>query len=143
MKEQAGFSLVEVMVSIMLLAIAIIPMVGMFDMGLNSASKAGNYDGGRALANSNLQKVMALPYSTATDPANYRPVNASTTPGATVSCDTGIYDCGVTTYYVREKLPSEGGNGFVDASASTTKMRVEVTVSWAGGSYTTTGLKAL
>jgi prepilin-type N-terminal cleavage/methylation domain-containing protein len=133
-KEEAGFSLVEVMVSIMLLSIAIIPMVGMFDMGLNSASKAGNYDGGRALANSNLQKVMALPYSTATDPAHYRPVNASTTPGTTVSCDTGIYTCGVTTHYVNDS--------FVDNSASTTKMRVEVIVSWAGGSYTTTGLKA-
>lgn len=116
-------------------------MVGMFDMGLNSASKAGNYDGGRNLANANLQKVQALPYSTAI--SIYKPLNATPTPGTTVSCNTGIYSCGVKTYYVREKLPSEVGNDFVDDSASTTKMRVEVTVSWTGGSYTTTGLKAL
>ena len=132
--EERGYSLIEVMVSIILLSVAIIPMVGMFDMGLNSASRAGNYDGGRALANSNLQKVMSLPYSSATDPAHYRPVNASTTPGTTVSCDTGIYTCGVKTYYVDDS--------FVNNSATTTKMRVEVTVSWAGGNYTTTGLKA-
>ena len=33
-KSESGYSLVEVMVSIMILAIAIIPMVGMFDLGL-------------------------------------------------------------------------------------------------------------
>ena len=133
LKDESGYSLVEVMVSIVLLSIAIIPMVGMFDMGLNSARKAGNYDEARALAYTNLEKVRALSYTAAK--TAYKPVNASPSAGAPVSCDEGIYDCEVTTTYVNSSLSAN--------SASTTRMQVEVTVTWADGNYTTTGLKAL
>ena len=52
------------MVSIIILAIAILPMVGMFDMGLNSATKGSNYDKARALANLKLEQAKSLPYET-------------------------------------------------------------------------------
>ena len=133
LKDESGYSLVEVMVSIMLLSIAIIPMVGMFDMGLNSASKAGNYDEGRTLANTSLEKVQSLSYTAAQ--TTYTPVNAAT-PGTPVSCDEGIYTCEVETTYVNTQLPP------APDSASTTRMLVEVTVTWADGNYATTGLKA-
>ena len=117
----------------MILTIAIIPMVGMFDMGLKSATTAGNYDGARALANANLEKVRSLSYADAK--AAYKPINATPTPGAAVSCDVEPYDCEVTTTYV--------DNSFNANSAATTKMLVEVTVEWDGGkTYSTTGLIA-
>ena len=100
-------------------------------MGLNVASEAGNYDAARALANANLEKVLSLPYAEAK--IAYKPVNAAV-PGTPKSCNTGVYDCEVTTHYVSDSL--------VDNSAATTKMRVEVTVTWTDGNYTTTGLKA-
>ena len=61
-ENEAGYSLVEVMVSIMILAIAILPMVGMFDMGLNAATKGSNYDKARTLANLKLEQAKSLPF---------------------------------------------------------------------------------
>src|SRR5204863_2984077 len=58
-RGEAGYSLVEVMASIVILAIAIIPMVGMLDMGLKTATSGSNYDRARALANTNLEKIKA------------------------------------------------------------------------------------
>ncbi len=134
LKEESGYSLVEVIVSIFILAAAIIPMVGMFDMGLKSASTGGNYDGARALANASLEKVRALPYADAQ--AAYRPVNdPPANPTRSFSCSQGIFTCEVKTTYVNDD--------FVANPAATTKMQVVVTVTWEGGkSYTTTGLKA-
>jgi prepilin-type N-terminal cleavage/methylation domain-containing protein len=43
LKEEYGYSLVEVMVSIMIMALAILPMMAMFDMGLRSATTGSNY----------------------------------------------------------------------------------------------------
>jgi len=135
-KEESGYSLVEVIVSIFILAIAIIPMVGMFDMGLRSATTGGNYDGARALANANLEKVRSLPYPQAR--ATYQPVNATNPedPNRHVSCDQGIFTCKVATTYVNDAF-AENPAGTTD----TLKMRVVVTVTWQGGqNYTITGL---
>ena len=55
------------MVSIIILAIAILPMVGMFDMGLNSATTGSNYDKARALANLKLEEAKSLPFETVKD----------------------------------------------------------------------------
>ena len=64
LKNEAGYSLVEVMVAIFILAVAIIPMVGMFDTGLRAAVLGGNYDRGRALANEKLEEVWVCPVFT-------------------------------------------------------------------------------
>lgn len=48
LKEERGYSLIEVMVSIIILALAILPMVGMFDMGLHGVTASSNYDKARA-----------------------------------------------------------------------------------------------
>ena len=53
------------MVSIIILAIAIIPMVGMFDMGLKSATAGSNYDKARALANLKMEEAKSLPFDNA------------------------------------------------------------------------------
>ena len=132
LKDEAGYSLVEVMASIVILAIAIIPMVGMFDAGLKTAASGSNYDRARALANTNLEKVKALPYSSAT--TAYKPVNAAPTAGTRVSCNQDIFTCQVSTTYVDSSL--------ADSSSATNQMKVEVTVSWEGKTYKVTGFKA-
>ena len=86
LKEESGYSLVEVMASIIILAIAILPMVGMFDMGLNAATVGSNYDKARALANLKMEEAKSLPFATVKDDF---PVTGST-PNAT----TGYYDSG-------------------------------------------------
>lgn len=58
-KEESGYSLIEVLAAIVLLSLAILPMVSMFDAGLEAASTGGNYDKARALANSNLEAIKA------------------------------------------------------------------------------------
>ena len=80
-EDEAGYSLVEVIASIMILSIAIIPMVGMFDAGLKAASTGGNYDKARTLANLVLEEAKSLPYEEVRDgfPA------ASTAPGGSGS----------------------------------------------------------
>ncbi len=137
LREETGYSLVEVMVSILIMAIAILPMMGMFDTGLQAASTGSNYDKARMLANANLEKVQALSYANAR--ATYTPVNATPTPGDPVSCDQDIFspprgNCEVTTTYVDES--------YLPDASFTTQMQVVVTVEWDGSSYTTTGLKA-
>jgi prepilin-type N-terminal cleavage/methylation domain-containing protein len=82
LKNEAGYSLVEVMVSIIILAIAIIPLVAMFDMGLNSATAASNYDKARALANLKMEEAKSLSYAAVE--GNF-PEAGNTTPYTTVN----------------------------------------------------------
>jgi prepilin-type N-terminal cleavage/methylation domain-containing protein len=62
-RGESGYSLVEVMASIVILSIAIIPLVGMFDMGLQNATRGSNYDKSRALANLKLEEAKTLPFA--------------------------------------------------------------------------------
>ncbi len=137
-KDEAGYSLVEVMVAIMILAIAIIPMVGMFDAGLRAAALGGNYDMARALANEKLEEAKSLPFSEVlTRYPEGTPAPCNPTPPA----GSPFTSCEVRTQYV-----------FLDSGAveappagldETTMLQVTVTVGWdSGGPYTTTGLIA-
>jgi Tfp pilus assembly protein PilV len=128
-KGEGGYSLIEVIVSILLLSIAIIPMVGMFDMGARTTATAGHYDQARTLADRNLERVRSLPYADAR--VTYKPLNATPTAGAPVSCSSGIFTCNVATTYVNNSFAADPG--------ATTRMQVVVTVTWNGRSYTTTG----
>ncbi len=141
LKSESGYSLVEVMVAIMILALASIPMVGMFDAGLRGAASAGNYDSARVLANEQLEKVRALPYNK-TDPAG---VNDSAVelypPGSPVTGTQGIYTYTVTTTYWIESggIPVPTDNSFVRPM-----MQITVKVDWGPGkSYTTSGFTAV
>src|SRR5215204_5759921 len=67
LREESGYSLVEVMVSIIILAIAILPMASMFDMGLNSATAGSKYDKARALANLKMEEAKSLPFDSTDD----------------------------------------------------------------------------
>lgn len=127
-KEESGYSLVEVIVAIMLLGLAIIPMVSMFDAGLRAAVLGSNYDQARALAGEQLAEVKALPYNVA---------QARHTPGSAVTGTEGDFDYTINTTYMA--LTSSGLQPEPDARSM---MRVEVEVRWDDGSktYSTTGL---
>ena len=59
------------MVSIIILALAILPMAGMFDMGLEAATAGSNYDKARALANLKLEEAKSLPFDAAVRKDNF------------------------------------------------------------------------
>ena len=142
LKNESGYSMVEVIVAIMIPAIAIIPMVGMFDAGLRASLVGSNYDKARMLANERLEKVRALPYNKPS-PAG---VNDSAVeiyhPGTPVSGTSGAFSYTVTTTYWKES----GGSVVADTSNNSIvkpMMQVVVQVNWSGGnSYKTTGFTA-
>jgi prepilin-type N-terminal cleavage/methylation domain-containing protein len=139
LKGESGYSLVEVMVAIMILAIAIIPMVSMFDAGLRAAVLGGNYDRARAVAAEELEEVRALPFSgTPSSVVSIYPPGGGPT-ACTGSMPAG-FSCQVETTYVRVG-PADDPRIVADPSVRT-MLRAAVTVTWSDGStsYTTTGL---
>ncbi len=128
MRDEAGYSMMEVLAAIVILSLAIIPMVGMFDAALRSAVLGGNYDKGRALANEKLEEAKALPYDGVVEvyPPGTRDCSGAVEPG---------FDCEVRTAYA-----SLGNAAVVTGDRSGTMMQVTVTVSWDGSSTSTTGL---
>lgn len=150
---ESGYSLVEVMVSIIILTVAILPMVGMFDMGIRSAITGGNYDKARALANLKMEEAKSLPFATVRDDF---PVTGTT-------FTAGYYDSGFIAeagptaadlanfeYRVEKQYMTQPNcttstctnpQSFATSSSATNLIRVTVTVRWgASNTYTTFGL---
>jgi prepilin-type N-terminal cleavage/methylation domain-containing protein len=137
-REESGYSLVEVMVSIMLLAIAILPMAAMIDMGLNSTTVASKYDKARMLANLKLEEAKNLPHDTVRD--NFPE------PATTYDAGTGFYqsdwkdgpgaDFANIKYRVEKQhmaqfpTDSDGSETFEPSATATGLIRVTVTVGW-------------
>jgi hypothetical protein len=61
---ESGYSVVEVLAAIVILTVAILPMVGMFDAALQATGAGGDYDAARACANGVLEEAKSLPYET-------------------------------------------------------------------------------
>lgn len=146
LREEGGYSLVEVMVAILLLSIAIIPMAGMFDAGLRAAILGGNYDRGRAIASEELAEIQSLPFSRPNTPAVdsvteiYSP-NGDLS-GTGVNCTPPVdsaFDCKVKATYVRYDVPT---SKYIGDPAAKTMIKATVTVKWDNNakSYSTTGL---
>ncbi|MGB3681226.1 MAG: prepilin-type N-terminal cleavage/methylation domain-containing protein [Rubrobacteraceae bacterium] len=130
LQSESGYSLVEVLVAIVILAIAIIPMVGMFDAGLRAASTSGNYDKARSLANANLETIKAKTFSDAG--------NVSTCPVSRPS-----FTCSVNKAYVYLQNTGSDTVVFKDSGTGDPKdmLKVNVTVEWgSGNSYSTVGV---
>lgn len=138
-KNEAGYSLVEVMASIIILSIAIIPMVSMFDTGLRVASNNGNYDEARALANQQLEAAKNLPYKTmkTTFPSG------TPAPGSSGTITSGSQPAGglpngsytVTKAYVSLRLVDDADN------SDRGLIKVSVRVRWgSNNSYSTQGI---
>lgn len=56
--------MIEVTVAIVVLTLAIVPMVGMFDTALHAARASGEYDVARMCAVQRLEQAKSLPYET-------------------------------------------------------------------------------
>ena len=81
------------MASIIILSLAILPMAGMFDMGLRTATTGSNYDKGRTLANLKMEEAKSLPFDTVRD-------NFPEPAGTTTTYDgSGYYQSGWKTVY--------------------------------------------
>jgi prepilin-type N-terminal cleavage/methylation domain-containing protein len=168
LKEERGYTLVEVMVAIVVLTIAIIPMISMFDMSLKVATKGSDYDKARALANLKLEQAKSLPFS---DVENYFPMAAGDpgTPHVPYN-GSGQYQSGwitepgavftnfkyrITKQYMAQptcQAPTCAPQPFGSSNTATSLIRVTVTVGWGAynpvtdtysKSYTTYGLKVL
>lgn len=140
LENEQGYSLVEVMVAIMLLSMAIIPMVGMFDAGLRAAVVGSNYDKARALANEKQEEVRSLPYKSPDAPSagTANSVVEKYAPPGPAAITEGIFTYTTQTKYVDADFVSNA----VDTPMKP-QMRVTVTVTWEGSkSYTTTGYVA-
>lgn len=148
-KAEAGYSLVEVMVAIMLLGLAIIPMVSMFDAGLRASVVGSNNDRGRAIASEELAEIQALPFSSPDpEPASgtdnsvvetYPPSNGPAGAGdhpCTPPVPAG-FDCRVETVFSKVDA-----SGVVADGSIRTMVQATVNVTWNGGSssYSTTTL---
>lgn len=142
-REESGYSLVEVIVAMMILAVAILPMVSMFDAGLRAAALGGNYDKARALAGKQLEVAKSRSYA---DVRTAFPVTPSTPDSSS-----GIYQSGSLsdtqfsgfTYTVRKEYVALVGGSIQPGTAARSlqhMMQVTVVVRWSGGEYTTTGL---
>jgi prepilin-type N-terminal cleavage/methylation domain-containing protein len=131
---QSGYSLVEVLATIVILSLAILPMVGMFDAALRAAALGGNHDRARALADEKLEEVRALPYAKPGGAADS--VTEMYPPVTPASGTEGIFTYTVETKFVDPDLSNPGD------SPPAPQMRVEVEVEWQGKSYTTTGFVA-
>lgn len=122
LKEETGYSMVEVLAAIIILSLAILPMVSMFDAGLRAAVLGGNYDKARMMANSELESAKALGYP-AIESVNDCP-------------DQGEFTCTLDKTPVDAEL-SELGSETAPGKAG---YKLEVTVKWEGSDYTATGV---
>jgi prepilin-type N-terminal cleavage/methylation domain-containing protein len=159
LEDQSGYSLVEVMVSIVILAIAIIPMVGMFDAGLKAANTSGDYDKARALANLMLEQAKGLPYEEVRDdfPAgsttpdgsgSYTDPSRRTYAGPN-SADFAGFEYKVDKQYLdrpptgSDSDPAPATQNFGNSTVDDGLIKVTVTVRWGNDkTYSTTGVVA-
>ena len=148
LREEAGYSLVEVLFAIMLLTIALLPMVGMFDMGIKSATSSGSYDKARTLANLKMEEAKSLPFSTLED--NFPEVAPDTTTydgsghyqspdwidteteAGPASAEFAKFDYMIEKQYMEQPDPTvdDPSGPFVTSSTATNLIRVTVTVRW-------------
>ena len=119
--RECGYSLVEVLAAIVVLTVAIIPMVGMFDAALGAVTASGDYDAARACAGQELEQIKSLPYEA---------VGGGPPGGA---CETSGFAYEVNMEFVDAELQR------VEEDRGLAKVRV--TVRWDGGdSYSATGV---
>jgi Tfp pilus assembly protein PilV len=161
LKNEAGYSLVEVMVAIILLTIAIIPMVGMFDMSLKSASKGSSYDQARTLANLKLEQAKRLPFDSSDAAIQDVKDNFPEAAGTTTSYNGAGCYCGGPSpwktepganfsgfeYQIEKQYMAQpptnpaSSEDFSPSSTATDLINVRVNVRWGdNNTYTTSGL---
>jgi len=161
-KEECGYTLIEVVVSIIILSLAILPMAGMFDMAIGGATSSSNYDKSRTLANLKLEVAKSLPFSDVKDNFPLTGTTYSTTghydSGWRTDAGQAYWDNNFTNFqykiekqYMKQPSPTPGSpsepfslcDTTATCTAGTKLIRVTVKVKWGDGNeYTTFGLRA-
>jgi hypothetical protein len=131
------------MASILILSIAIIPMVAMFDVGLESAVSGSNYDKGRTLAKKQMEIVQSLSFSNV----------KSNVPNAPCSFDSsglcqaanlevpasedpnGMFDGFRYTISKQYVDLNDAQNEFIEVSEDEGYIKVTVEVGWGSGGF--------
>jgi hypothetical protein len=156
LKEESGYSLIEVLASMVLLTIAIIPMLGMFDTGLRGITTSSNYEKVRALANLKMEEAKSLPFDSADNAIQDVKDNFPEPAGGTLStynegpglersdpkAEPGFPNS--MTYVIDKQhmqQPTASGN-WNTSGTPTGLIRVTVRVNWNGNTYQTYGLVA-
>lgn len=146
---QRGHSLVEVMISIVILCLAIIPMVGMFDAGLSFATSSGNYDRGRAFANGTLEHAREMPFDEVRDrfPTGSAAPGAGgdyTSPEIPVPASAGLPAGAMYSVTKQYVAASQGPSTAILTETATDSgmIRIDVLVAWDGHSYAVSGVLA-
>ena len=161
--DEFGYSLVEVLVSIVIMVLAILPMMAMFDTGFRSATTGSNYDTARMLANLKLEQAKNLPFvdveSNFPQAGNATPYDDAawlTEPGADftnfryrVEKDYMVQPCVDPDTGAHDPDCNPSGDFFETSGTPTGLIRVTVTVGWEGvddgtpdKTFTTSGLVA-
>ena len=153
LREESGYSLIEVLVSIVIMTLAILPMIAMFDMGFRSATTGSNYDKARTLANLKLEQAKTLPFA---DVESNFPVAGNTTPSVSAWLTEPGADFTNLRYRVEkdymqewEATNEDASRPFQTSDTPTGLIRVTVTAGWEGvddgtpdKTFTTSGLVA-
>jgi hypothetical protein len=157
LKAESGYSLVEVVASIVILSLAILPMVAMFDTGLRGARASGDYDKVRALANLKMEEAKSLPFDSTDDAIQDVKDNFPEPAGTLTTYDgSGRYTSdppetqpgfpNSMTYVIDKQYmepPTASGDWNPRADCTPTCLiKVTVTVNWDGNTYKTFGLVA-
>jgi Tfp pilus assembly protein PilV len=157
LKGESGYSLIEVLASMVLLTIAIIPMLGMFDTGLRGITTSSNYEKVRALANLKMEEAKSLPFDSANNAIQDVKDNFPEPAGTLTAYNgSGRYTSdppktqpgfpNSMTYVIEKQYmqpPTDSGEWHEDTSGTPTGLiRVTVRVNWNGNTYRTYGLVA-
>jgi len=108
------------MVAIVVLTVAILPMVGMFDAAIRAANASGDYDEARTCAVQKLEQVKSLPYETVENGL----------PGGV--CEPSGFG------YMVDAQPI--GTDLREGSEDEGLSKITVTVNWGGNSYSVAGV---
>jgi prepilin-type N-terminal cleavage/methylation domain-containing protein len=127
--QRSGFSLIEVVVSVAIIASVISVMIGVFWQGFNVGRKSQERSAAYSLAVSAIEEFSS--WSSLTARAGNPPVN-----GTYVNAPTSPVTFN-NTVYTRNLVISDGS-----ASYPNELKRIDVTVSWGTESYTLTTFKA-
>lgn len=158
-RGESGYSLVEVLAAIVIMTVAILPMIAMFDTGLHSATTGSNYDKSRALANLKMEQAKNMSFDSLGDnfpePTTYNGSGYYQSgwleESGAASADFTNFEYRIEKQYMDQPCtddpvadppdPCDPSEDFVTSSSATDLIRVTVTVRWPNNNeYTTHGL---
>ncbi len=113
LKKQNGFSLLEVLIALVILAIGLLAVAQMQITAIKGNAYGSGMTNASSLASNTLERLMALPYTNAALTPTGAPPDAPLTTGSTldplVAVEGGVNNEGYTrVYWVEDDTPSIG-----------------------------------